>query len=135
MRGTWSSPSMSNKRMPPTAVCNPTLPALPLTTSPMMIASRPSVKVRINCTTSSATSALTMAIIFPSFAKYNGSYPNTCHTACTSSRTGISDSCKRIPFCAELAISCNVVAKPPRVGSRKKAMSLPKVSNTLCAMT
>ena len=65
----------------------------------------------------------TNATSLPSFATYSGSKPNSAQAALTSFFMGIELSSIIMPLSEEIAISFNVVARPPLVGSLRTLMS------------
>lgn len=123
MRGSGSPASQSTTRRPPKSVASSTNPAGAVATSPMTAASRPSGCARIAATRASARAGGQKARSLPSLATFNGSRPSSSQAPRTGSAIGSAASSRRIARPAAAAISFNVAATPPRVGSRRARSS------------
>ena len=88
----------------------------------MTAASAPSGSARITASSPSASSAAQRQTSFPSLAQYSGSRPSMPQAARTASCTGMACSSSSMPKGCPSANSFSVVARPPRVGSRRMRM-------------
>ena len=91
-------------------------------TSPMIAASAPSGWARMASSSRAASASAQMAISLPSLATYSGSRPRNSQAASTCGRTGMAASWITMPQPDCAASSLSVVARPPRVGSRRQWM-------------
>ncbi len=97
-----------------------TLPGCAATTSPMTAASLPYLCFFIAVRTAAVSGAGTTATSLPSLAIYSGSRPSSSQAASTARLTGTLSSWMTMPARDFSAKSLRVVARPPRVGSRRQ---------------
>src|ERR1019366_5799853 len=112
-----SSPSGSVRRRSPNPVSRITKPGRCATQFPTISACLPSGCERSAASTLAAASGRTPSTALPSFAACMGSIPSSSPVARTLGLTGIRDALSMIPTRLFPAISCSVLASPPRVGS------------------